>query len=378
MSFCLILLAAGDSKRFNSKIPKPFIKVAGKALLEHSLIKFNKIKQIKKIVVVINKKHSRFLKEIKSNNFSKIIGGKTRQESTYKALSYIKKNRIKSTNVLIHDSARPNFSLKLIKKIINASRKNTVIPKIPIHDALKESVSKEFLLNLPRENFFSTQTPQSFNFREILALHSRNKSLYKDDDLSLVQSLKKVKFVDGEKNNFKITNQQDLLMLKNFMNLKTRTGIGFDVHRLVPKRKLYLGGLRIKSKLGTLGHSDGDPVLHSITDAILGACKMGDIGQMFSDKSKKFKNIRSTILLKRVMDQVKSNGYYINNLDINIIAQTPKIKKYKNKMIDNISKLCEISKDQINIKGKTTEKLGVIGKEKAIACEVIASVIKYD
>ena len=162
------------------------------------------------------------------------------------------------------------------------------------------------------------------------------------------------------------------------MHLKSRSGIGFDVHRLTPKRKLYLGGLRIKSKLGTLGHSDGDSVLHSITDAILGACKMGDLGQMFSDKSKKFKNIRSTILLKRVMDQVKSKGYYINNLDINIIAQTPKIKKYKNKMIDNISRLCEISKDQINIKGKTTEKLGVIGKEKAIACEVIASVIKYD
>jgi len=378
MSFCLILLAAGDSKRFNSKIPKPFIKVAGKALLEHSLIKFNKIKQIKKIVVVINKKHPSFLKQIKSNNFSKITGGKTRQESTCKALRYIKKNRIKCTNVLIHDSARPNFSLKLIKKIINASRKNTVVPKIPIHDALKESVNEKFLLNLPRENFFSTQTPQSFNFREILALHSKNKSLYKDDDLSLVQSLKKVKFVDGEKNNFKITNQEDLLMLKNFMNLKTRTGIGFDVHRLVPKRKMYLAGLRIKSKLGTLGHSDGDPVLHSITDAILGACKMGDIGRMFSDKNKKFKNIRSTILLKKVIDQIKSRGYYINNLDINIITQTPKIKKYKNKMISNISKLCEISKDQINIKGKTTEKLGVIGKEKAIACEVITSVVKYD
>ena len=105
---------------------------------------------------------------------------------------------------------------------------------------------------------------------------------------------------------------------------------------------------------------------------------MGDIGQMFSDKNKKFKNIRSTILLKRVMDQIKSKGYYVNKLDINIIAQTPKIKKYKNKMISNISKLCEISKDQINIKGKTTEKLGVIGKEKAIACEVITSVVKYD
>ena len=378
MSFCLILLAAGDSKRFNSKIPKPYIKVGGKTLLEHSLVKFNKVKKIKKNIIVINKKHKKFLKTIKIKNFLKIEGGKTRQESTYKALKYIKKNKIKCSKVLIHDSARPNFSQKLINKIINLSKKNTVIPKIPIHDALKEFIDKETILNLSRENFFSTQTPQCFNFNEIFNLHFKNKLSYKDDDLSLVESKKKVKFVEGEKNNFKITNQQDLLMLKNYMNLKTRTGIGFDIHRLVPKRKLYLGGLRIKSKLGTLGHSDGDPVLHSITDAILGACKMGDIGQMFSDKSKKFKNIRSTILLKKVMNQIKSKGYYINNLDINIIAQTPKIKKYKNKMIDNISKLCEISKDQINIKGKTTEKLGVIGKEKAIACEVITSVIKYD
>ena len=136
--------------------------------------------------------------------------------------------------------------------------------------------------------------------------------------------------------------------------------------------------MRIKSKLGTLGHSDGDPVLHSITDAILGACRMGDIGQMFSDKNKKFKNIRSTILLKQVLEQIRSKGFFINNIDINIITQTPKIKKLKNKMIDNIAKLCEISNNQINIKGKTTEKLGVVGKEKAIACEVITSVIKYN
>ena len=99
---------------------------------------------------------------------------------------------------------------------------------------------------------------------------------------------------------------------------------------------------------------------------------------MFSDKNKKFKNIRSTILLKKVINQIKSRGYFINNIDINIIAQKPKIKNLKNKMIDSIAKLCEISKNQINIKGKTTEKLGVIGKEKAIACEVITSVIKYD
>ena len=105
---------------------------------------------------------------------------------------------------------------------------------------------------------------------------------------------------------------------------------------------------------------------------------MGDIGQMFSDKNKKFKNIRSTILLQQVIVMIKLKGYFINNIDINIITQTPKIKNIKNKMINNISKLCEISKNQINIKGKTTEKLGLIGKEKAIACETICSVIKYD
>ena len=199
MSFCLILLAAGDSKRFGSKIPKPFIKVGGKTILEHSLYKFNKIKQIKGIVVVFNKKHKKFFRYIKSNNFLKVTGGKTRQESTHKALKFIKKNRVKFTNVLIHDSARPNFSLKLINQIIKASKKNTVVPRIPIHDALKELIGNGILLNLPRKNFFSTQTPQSFNFNEILKLHSINKSIYKDDDLSLVHSLKKLNLLKGKK-----------------------------------------------------------------------------------------------------------------------------------------------------------------------------------
>jgi len=146
----------------------------------------------------------------------------------------------------------------------------------------------------------------------------------------------------------------------------------------VPNKKLYLGGIKIPSPLGTLGHSDGDPVLHAITDAVLGACNMGDIGEKFSDQNKEFKNIRSTILLKKIIEEVKNKGYLINNIDINIITQKPKIQKYKKKIKDCVAKICKILPTQINIKGKTTEKLGVIGREKAIACEVITSVIKYD
>ncbi len=378
MSFCLILLAAGNSKRFRSSLPKPYVKIGEKTLLEYSLGKFKKIKEIKKIIVVVNKKHKKYINKINNYSFSTVIGGNSRQNSTLIALKYIKKNKIKCKNVLIHDAARPNFSLELIKKIIKFSKLYNVIPKIDIQDALKEYIGNKSILNLTRNNFFLTQTPQSFEFNEIFNLHTKNKYAYKDDDLSLVHTLKKIKLIDGEKNNFKITNHNDLLLLKTILKNKLNFGIGFDVHRLVSKRKLYLAGLKIKSKLGTLGHSDGDPVLHAITDAILGACNMGDIGEMFSDKNKKFKDIRSTILLKKVIGQINYKGYYLNNLDINIITQTPKIKKYKSKMINNISKICKISKNKINIKGKTTEKLGVIGKEKAIATEVIASVIKYD
>ena len=146
----------------------------------------------------------------------------------------------------------------------------------------------------------------------------------------------------------------------------------------MPNKKLYLGGLKIPFYLGTLGHSDGDPVLHAVTDSLLGACSLGDIGEKFSDKDKKFKNIRSSILLNKIIEKIKKDGFIINNLDINIITQKPKIQKYKKKIINCIAKICKIFPSQINIKGKSTEKLGVIGKEKAIACEVICSVIKND
>ena len=381
MSFCLIILAGGNSHRFGSNIGKPYQKLGGKSLIEININKALQFKVIKQIILVYSKKDSKKLKSLKLKNVKLISGGKSRRESTFNALKYLIKQK-GINKVLIHDVARPNFSLKLFSSILkNMKSARAVIPKIKVQDAIKQiidSSKEEYIIGKKRDNLFLTQTPQAFNLKEIFHLHKTNSEKYKDDDISLYMDLNEVKFIEGEKNNFKITDREDFETLKNIYKSKQSVGIGFDVHRLVPNRRLYLAGLKIKSTLGTLGHSDGDPVLHSITDAILGACKMGDIGQMFSDKSKKFRNIRSTILLRKVIEQIKSKGFYINNIDINIITQTPKIKKYKKKMIDNIAKLCEISINQINIKGKTTEKLGVVGKEKAIACEVITSVIKYD
>ncbi len=381
MSFCLIILAGGNSHRFKSNIGKPYQKIAGKSLVEINVDKARKFKQIKKIILVYNKKDTKKVKALNLKNVKLVIGGSSRQKSTFNALKTLI-NHKQTNKVLIHDVARPNFSKKLFQSILkNMKNARAVVPTIKVQDAIKQIIDSskdEYIVGKNRDNLFLTQTPQAFNLREIYHYHKTNFNKYKDDDISLYMDLNNVKFIEGEKSNFKITDITDFENLKSIYKSKLRVGIGFDVHRLVPKRKLYLAGLNIKSSLGTLGHSDGDPVLHSITDAILGACKMGDIGQMFSDKNRKFKNIRSTILLQEVIKKIKEKGFFVNNVDINIITQTPKIKNLKDKMIKKISKLCEISNSQINIKGKTTEKLGIIGKEKAIACEVIASVIKYD
>ena len=369
MNNCFIILAAGKSKRFNSKIPKQYHLYNGKSLIQHSVDKIKKYKRINKILLVINKTHKKFIKKNSEKGVTVIFGGKTRAESSFKALKYLKKYNLK--NVLIHDAARPNFSIKLVENIINKLKQNNcVIPVTQTQDSVKFK-DKNKIINVKRENVYFSQTPQGFRYKELLKLQNDTSSKITDDANLFISASKKIKIIKGELDNKKITINSDI---KN--NNLIRYGIGFDVHRLVPKKKLFLGGIKIPSSIGTLGHSDGDTVLHAIIDALLGACKMGDIGENFSDNDKKFKNIRSTILLGKIIKKMQFKNFIINNIDINIIAQKPKIQKFKNKMINCITKLCKISPSQINIKGKTTEKLGLIGREKAIACEVVASIIK--
>jgi len=378
MSLFLIILGAGDSKRLKSSTPKPFHIINNNTLLEHSLDAFKDIREIKKTVVVYNKKHKKYIDKLRLKNILKVIGGKTRKESTFKALKKIK--RMNCKKVLIHDAARPNPSKKLINEIINKLKKNdAVVPIIKIKDATKRVKKNIIFKNIQRKSLRFSQTPQGFNYRKIYEKHKKNTNAIFDDDSALfTDDDEKVITINGNKLNLKITDKEDLNIFKNLKNAKTYSGIGFDIHKLVKGRKLYLGGIKVPFDLGLKGHSDADPVLHSIIDSLLGACRLGDIGKLFSNKNIKYKNIRSTILLRKVIELIKSKNFSINNIDINIILQKPKIKKYSKKMIQLISKLCKINPNQINIKGKTTEKLGLIGKEKAIASEVIASVTKYD
>ena len=379
MSLFLILLAGGDGNRLKSNRPKPYNLINGKTILEYSIDAFSDFKEIKKILLVFNYRHKKYLNKIKlKKGIIKVNGGKSRQESVFNALKRVRK--LKCNKVLIHDTARPNISKKLIKKTLKALKKrHAVIPVLNPSDAIKISNGNLLSENIKKNSAYLVQTPQAFTFKKIYEKHIKyKKKLFDDDSSLLIQDGEKVSTLNGEKNNLKITTNEDLKTFIALKNSATYYGIGFDIHKLVKNKNLYLGGVKILFPYGLEGHSDGDPVLHAIIDSLLGACGLGDIGNLFSDKNKKYKKIRSTILLRKVVKLIKSKKFLINNIDINIITEKPKIKKYKNKMINLISKICEIEKNKINIKGKTVEKLGIIGKEQAIASEVISSVIKND
>ena len=368
MNNYFIILASGQSKRFNSSKPKQFIKYKNKALFEHSLDKALKSKLFKKIIIVTNDKKQ--IKKKYSKDVLIIKGGLERSDSSLIALKFIKK--YKPNNVLIHDAARPNFTIKLLKNLINSLKKNKAsIPVISSKDSIKYKVKNQ-LFNLNRKNSYLTQTPQAFKFKDVYDLSIKQKSKIQDEATLFIENNLKLNFIKGEILNNKITFKEDLISSKTYF------GIGFDIHRLVKNKKLYLGGIKIPYHSGLKGHSDGDVILHAIIDALLGAMRKKDIGTFFPDNKNKFKNIRSPKMLKPIIEILNNNNFYINNLDINLICEQPKVSKYRTKIINSLSNLLNLDKDLINLKGKTVEKLGLIGNEKAIACEAIISLTQYD
>ena len=372
MKIFFIILAAGKSRRFKSKLPKQFNIYKGKMVLEHSINKAINSKIFKKIILVINKSHLKYVKKFKNKNIHIVFGGNERNISSFKAIEYVK--RFKPKEIFIHDAARPNFSIKLIKRLLKSLKKyKAVIPYIKPDDSIKikRNINYE---NLDRDKIILTQTPQCFDYQLIKKNYTKKKLKITDDVSILLKKKIKVKFIQGERDNFKITYKKDLVK----ENKKIYYGIGFDIHKLIRNKKLYLGGTKIPFHSGLKGHSDGDVILHSIIDAILGATRKKDIGSLYPDNKKKYKNIKSSVMLLPLIKKLNQNNFLINNLDINLICEKPKVSKYRYKIIDSLSKLLNVNKNIINLKGKTVEKLGLIGKEKAIACEVIISIIKYE
>lgn len=381
MKIIFIIVAAGQGKRFGLKYNKLFYPLNSKPLICNLLEKLEQIKQINNIILVTDSENQKALKNlVKNNRYKKVLnilkGGVQRQDSVFNALSWIKKNiRNQKLIVAIHDGARLAVSENMINSLINANRTyDAVIPALPVTDTIKSVKKNTVIKTIPRDTLMKISTPQFFHFPLLYQSHvkAKKEGFLGTDDASIIEyNQHEVKIVEGEIENIKLTYMSDL---KKIVKEDYRMGQGFDIHKLTPNKKLILGGIPVPYKLGLSGHSDADVLIHAIIDALLGACSLNDIGTHFPDTDKRYKGIASGKLLKETLKLIEQKGFYICNIDSTLFAQKPKLRPFIPKIQKNLCKLININNDMINIKAKTMEKMGAIGREEGIAAQAVVLV----
>lgn len=366
-----VVTAAGSGRRMGTPLPKQFLKIGGKTVLEKAVEPFEASEHVDEIIVVGS---SEFLELCTGlcRQFSKfsraVAGGKERQDSVRNAL-----NLVEDGYVLIHDGARPYVDMETIMRVLEAAAgTGAAVAAVPVKDTVRQTRGGDNTdsITLPRDRLYSVQTPQGFDvalIREAYAAAEAEGFLGTDDGGLAERAGHPVTIVEGSYRNIKITTQEDLPM-------ETRIGTGFDVHRLTEGRKLILCGTEIPFEKGLLGHSDADVAVHALMDAMLGAAAMGDIGRHFPDTDDAYKGISSMILLQKVRELIEQEGFRLGNADITIMAQRPKFSPYIEKMRTNIAAVLGMDAGSINVKATTTEKLGFVGRQEGIAAEAVCTI----
>ncbi len=351
----LIMLAAGSSTRFNIGVKKQFLRIGSDPLWLYATKNLNSFYPFKKIIVTSC--DISYMKKF-SKDYEFVQGGNTRAESLKKALEFIP-----TEFVMVSDVARVLISENLFKRLIeNKHKADCITPALKVSDTtlFDDKV-------LQREKIKLIQTPQIS--RTNLLKKALERSLdFTDDSTAIAAMGGKVWFVEGEESARKLTFKDDL---KKFNLPKPDNeifcGNGFDVHEFGENRPLLLGGIVIHPTMGLKAHSDGDVLAHSLTDAILGAAGLGDIGELYPDTDMKFKNADSMDLLKKAYNKVKELGFELVNIDVCVMAQSPKLKNFKEKIEENIANVLNIKGFRVNVKATTTERLGFIGRKEGIA-----------
>lgn len=385
-----LIVAAGSGKRFGAEVPKQYARLAGEAVLTHTVRAFAAHDAVDKVCVVIaegyDEEYGSAVADISGTNLlPSVPGGATRQASVRNGLEALAP--LSPDLVLIHDGARPFPSAKLIDDCIGGlGTSQGVFAAIPVTDTLRRMGSKPGPSQTPapsqiidRANLWRAQTPQGFHFGAILEAHRKAASGEHTDDVSVAEAAGLVvSVIEDSPDNFKITNRQDLMLAEAMLgriNQMTRTGFGYDVHRFQRGRPMYLCGVHLTdSELGLKGHSDADVALHALTDALLGAVGAGDIGEHFPPSDKKWSDAPSKIFVARAMEEIRKRGGTLVNADITIICEVPKIQPVRAAMRARVAELLECDESAVNIKATTTEGLGFTGREEGIAAQVVVSV----
>lgn len=367
-----VIVAGGSGSRMGR--PKQMLPLGGKPVLVRTVEAFLQTPEIKEIVVVTPTENRAELQK----RFPGIVfadPGKTRLLSVKNGFL---KTSAASQLVAVHDGARPLVEPAHISACLQAARQyGAAVLAVPVKDTVKVCEGGFVQNTLDRAVLWAAQTPQCYR-RPVLAeaLEKFGQEEGATDESQLVEKLGiKVRVVPSSYKNNKITTPEDLIFAEALLENSViyRTGFGFDLHRLEPGRKLFIGGAEIPHTKGFLGHSDGDLVLHALCDAVLGALCAGEIGILFPPTDESIKGISSVKIVKKVLEIVRARHAQIEHIDATIITQEPKIKPHYETVRKSLAEVFEMPLENVSFKSKSHEHVGEIGRGEAAMCHAVAT-----
>ena len=384
MSTWCVVLAAGRGRRSGLEENKVFFRWEGRSVLSRCLDALAASGAYDGIVLVLSESDlPRYRQIVQAEGENPLVkriamGGDTRRESGYSGLMALPEG---VEIVSVHDAARPFVTEEIVRATIaDAQIYGSGVISTPVVDTIKCLDPVTGLVTTPdRSRLRAVQTPQSFQYDLLMAAHerARRENLEVTDDAMLYEhqyGSVHLSSAPGAEKNIKLTNPEDFRRLNAAPAL--RIGSGYDAHRLKEGRRLVLCGVEVPHDRGLDGHSDADVAVHALMDALLGALGEGDIGRHFPDSDPQYKGISSMLLLEHVMQRVRARGYRVENVDVTIVAQRPKLAAYIPQMRANVAAALGVDMDCANVKATTTERMGFEGDELGISAQAVALLIR--
>lgn len=383
-----LVVAAGAGSRAGGALPKQFAALAGEAVLAHA-VDHLRHPQIDELQLVIAPGQEDLCRRALGNRAlpAPVVGGTTRQQSVRNGLEALAA-RGDVARVLIHDAARPFVPGAVVDRLLAALEQNEgAVPVLPLADTLAltegspdTGPGSDPMLGdaVARDRLVRVQTPQAFRFPAIFSAHlGWAGAADATDDAQVARAAGlKVATVAGDDRLDKLTFAEDFARAERRIAsaMTSCTGLGFDVHAFTEGDHLWLGGERIAHERGLAGHSDADVVLHALTDALLGACGAGDIGDHFPPSDPRWRGAASSGFVDHAAALVAARGGRIDHVDVTIICEAPRIGPHKEAIRANIAHLLQLPPARVSIKATTTERLGFTGRGEGIAAQAVATV----
>lgn len=381
-----VIPAAGRGLRFGGSENKVWSCIAGRPILAWTLDAIAAHADIGAIVVVAaphELAHAERLVGAMPKVHATVAGGVNRSESVRNGIDALPDG---CDMVLVHDAARPCVTSEVIDRVIDGViRFGAAVPGLNVTDTVKSVDSGGAVTGtVPREILRTVQTPQGAWREQLVAAYAADSSdvaACTDEAALLAAAGIPVRVVAGDERNLKVTLPDDLaaaaaILAPDGAISDVRTGIGYDVHPFADNRDLWLCGVRIRHSRGLAGHSDADVALHSACDALLGAAGLGDIGLLFPDTDLAHKDRPSIEFLVEVQARVRALRWHINNVDICIVAECPRIGPYRGQMQQTIADALQIDVERVGVKATTNERMGFVGRREGIACMATAALTR--